>query len=192
MPDNVDRMTGGFYIWCILYSDEREITLNPEYWVCGWGRAWWLVVVVMVVVVDISRYFPIETEWCPSQHFHHQTSPTHQTPPAHSLCWTVTQHTSQAPCLLSRAPSSLLLLQVATSSLLSSVQHYERYCAGWQGGARQIFYHNYLLNQAVSPLPLTPNWWSNCSAEEKIFSVNITADRPTTTQLSMPLISSIN
>ena len=72
-------MTGGFYIWCILYSYEREITLNPEYWVCGGGRGWWLVV-VMVVVVDISRYFPIETDWCPSQHFHHQTS---QHPPRH-------------------------------------------------------------------------------------------------------------
>ena len=71
--DRTQRMTGGFYIWCILYSYEREITLNPEYWVCGGGRGWWLVV---VVVVDISRYFPIETDWCPSQHFHHQTSPT--------------------------------------------------------------------------------------------------------------------
>ena len=91
MPNNVDRilrMTGGFYIWCILYSDEREITLNPEYWVCGWGRAWWLVVVVMVVVVDISRYFPIETDWCPSQHFHHQTSQHPPPPPPPSLCWT--------------------------------------------------------------------------------------------------------
>ena len=29
--DRTYRMTGGFYIWCDLYSYEREITLNPEY-----------------------------------------------------------------------------------------------------------------------------------------------------------------
>ena len=164
MPNNVDRMTGGFYIWCILYSDEREITLNPEYWVCGWGRSWWLVVVVMVVVVDISRYFPIETDWCPSQHFHHQTS---QHPPRHreptSLCWTVADSVSSLSTLpfssgwfpLTYWSENPVLFSAVSSLLLPLSSITNRREFGWEGrregGTGQIFYHNYLLNQAVSP-----------------------------------------
>ena len=166
--DRTYRMTGGFYIWCDLYSYEREITLNPEYWVCGGGRGWWLV--VMVVVVDISRYFPIETDWCPSQHFHHQTS---QHPPRHPASLPrIVGHRSLSLSL------SILLWSGLTSNVFSGVKIWwsvlsllcpalrtsqQSLVGGW-GGSRQIFYHNYLLNQAVSPFTshslAVMEWWS--------------------------------
>ena len=150
-------MTRGFYICRDLYSYEREITLNPEYWVCGGERGWWLVVVVVVVVVvDISRYFPIETDWCPSQHFHHQTS---QHPPRHPANLAMLDSGDLPLNTPQSSPDWLSSLEVKTLSLLSNpvavstVQHYEleRPLVGGWGGSRQIFYHNYLLNQAVSP-----------------------------------------